>query len=454
MKTIDEPKKHIDNLWGKQRVCETEVYRLMHYVIRVDHDDKVLLHNVVTGRLVELDQDETKVLDKLPMKYSPEMEQLVAEHYFVPEGFNEYKSVKQLRLICQKRPSGTAINHYTILPTTFCNARCFYCYESDYPHVQMSEETANKLIDYIVEHCEGKEVSINWFGGEPLVGIQRIDQISQGLKDRDVKFTSSMVSNGYLFDEATVERAADLWKLQRVQITLDGTEETYNRVKAYVNVKDNPFQRVLNNIDLLSAKKIHVNIRLNMDFYNQDDIKVLIEELGKRYSDNNSVTVYLNMLFNNAGFEPVCHSYDDMIELNSIIHEYTERLRELNLSFDNMRYLNLAITQCMADNPHSIMIQPDGSFCRCEHENINDAYGNLDDGITDQQKLKKWEQTVEPSENCPNCEMFPACYHLSSCMNGDIPCTKKFQETNLEKQKERIRTLYIHKMEGKKNEEV
>ena len=454
MKTIVEPKQYIRKLWGKQRIKETDIYRLMRYVLRVDHDGKVLLHNVVTGQLAELGQEEAKALEKLPTVYAPELEQLVSEHYLVPEGFDEYKSVQQLRKILRLRPTGSAINHYVILPTTFCNAHCFYCYESDYPRVHMTEETASRLIDYIDEHREGKDVTINWFGGEPLVGIQRIDQISQGLKDRGIAFSSSMISNGYLFDEEIVERSIDLWKLNRIQITLDGTEDTYNRVKAYVNIRDNPFQRVLRNIDLLSSKKIQVNIRLNVDYYNKDDILKLIEELGERYSQNQFVSVYLNMLFNDQGYEPVKHSYDDLIALSNLIQDYTGRLKELRMSFDNLNDLHLLYGQCMADNPSTVMIQPDGSFSRCEHESILDSYGNLEEGITDPEKLEKWKEAIEMSDYCPQCDIFPACYHLRCCMNSDLPCTEPLRLNALKKQTERILATYIHKMEVEKNEGV
>ena len=457
MKTIVKPKDHVEKLWGRQRIDETGTYRLMHYVLQVEHEDKVLLHNVVTGQLVELEKEEQELLEKLPMKYSSGMEQLVTDRYLVLEGFDEYKSVKQLRLVYrtnQVNASGKHINHYVILPTTFCNAHCFYCYESDYPRVQMSAETADKLIEYIDGHRDGKDVILQWFGGEPLVGIQRIDQISQGLKDRGIKYSASMISNGYLFDEASVERAADLWKLTRVQITLDGTEETYNRVKAYVNVKDNPFQRVLRNIDLLSGRKIHVNIRLNIDFYNKDDIRQLIEELGERYASNDFVTVYLNMLFNDEGYEPVNHSHDDIVQLMNIINDYTKRLIELKMAFEDQKPLHLVFSQCMADNPHAVMIQPDGSFCRCEHETIHDRYGSLDDGVTDPQKLVKWREAAEHSEKCPECAIYPACYSLKHCINNDLPCIDSFRMNNLEKQKKRVKNLYVHKMEVEKDEKV
>ncbi len=453
MRTILAAKESIAKLWGHPKPKDT-AYRLMKYLLRVEVEEGVLLHNCVTGHLILMTNEEAEFLTNLPANPTEPMQELIADHFLVPEGFDEYKSVNQLRKIYRSRSTGKAINHYVILPTTFCNAHCFYCYESDYPRVHMTEETANRLIDYIDEHREGKDVTINWFGGEPMVGIQRIDQISQGLRDRGIPFTSSMISNGYLFDEKIVERAKELWKLQRVQITLDGTEDTYNRVKAYVNVQDNPFQRVLRNIDLLSSREIHVNIRLNVDFYNQDEIRKLIEELGEKYSGNKFVTVYLNMLFNDQGYEPVHHSYDDMLALADFNADCTDRLKEMKLAFDNMKYLHLSFSQCMADNPHTLMIQPDGSFCRCEHENILDRYGSLEEGVTDPQKLDRWKEMMEPSDNCPECPIYPACYHLRHCMNSELPCIEKFQVNALEKQKERILAMYGNKMEADENEGI
>ena len=454
MQTIVNPQKNILELWGKQRVQMYDDYRFMKYVLRVDYNETVLLHNMITGQLVALDEDEINVINNLPTSYSSIIEQLVTDRYLVPLDFEEYKSVNQLRKIFQIQPDKSYINHFVILPTTFCNARCFYCYESDYPHVHMTEETAQKIIDFINVHRKEKEVSINWFGGEPLVGIQRIDQIAKGLQDLNIPFSSSMVSNGYLFDEHVVDRCVDLWNLRRIQITLDGTEKVYKRVKAYVNIQDNPFQRVLRNIDLLSNKNVQVNIRLNIDFYNKDDIQELIELLGKHYSGNKFISVYLNMLFNDAGFEPVNHSYDDMIVLSDLINKYTDRVKELNLAYDNLNPLHLMSSQCMADNPHSIMIQPDGSFCRCEHENILDGYGNLDEGITDFAKLDRWKELLEPSKNCPDCSLYPTCYRLKNCMNADMPCIEKFQLRNINKQKERIIAMYVHHKEVKVNESI
>ncbi len=453
MKTIIPKKDSIARLWGNPKPKDT-VYRLMNYLLRVDTDDGVLLHNNVTGHLVKLTDEEAESLHKLPSKPTECLEELISNHFLVPEDFDEYRSVIQLRKILQSQSTGEAINHFVILPTTFCNARCFYCYESGYPHVHMSEETADKIIDYIAEHHKDKKVKLAWFGGEPLLGIQRIDRISQGLKDRDIPFYSSMISNGYLFDEDIVRKSAELWKLEYVQITLDGPETVYNKVKAYAKVDDNPYKRVHRNIELLSRNKITVAIRLNLDLYNKKDIEELIEELGKRYSGNEYVRVYLSILYSEVGFEPVHRTDKEYIELLQIYDTFVDRLLELGIGQDRRRIPVLRHQQCMADDPHSLLIQPDGSFCRCEHESVNESYGNLTDGIINPLKQKQWTESIDKSELCPTCCMYPYCYLLKGCLGHGEPCSKGVQQNFQKRHIDRLRLIYQKSQEERENETV
>lgn len=453
MKTILEAKKSIAQLWGAPKPKDT-VYRLMNYLLQIDADDGILLHNNVTGHLVKLTDEEAKEIRNLPIKPTEHCTELIANHFLVPVDFDEYRSVKQLRKVFQNRSNGETINHFVILPTTYCNARCFYCYESGYPHVHMTKETADKVIEYIVAHRKDKKVRLAWFGGEPLLGIERIDQISQGLKDRDIPFYSSMISNGYLFDEDIVKRCVELWKLEQVQITLDGNEEVYNKVKAYVNAGDNPYQRVHRNIELLSKKKISVVIRLNLDFYNRQAILELMEELAQRYLGNEHVRVYLSLLYNDQGFEPIHHNDDEYLELLEIYDDYTQRLLELGMAQDRRRAPYLITRQCMADDKYSVMIQPDGSLCRCEHECVNDSYGSITEGVKDPLKPKQWMVTVDRSEQCPNCCMYPFCYLLKGCLGADVPCTEGVQQNFQKKHIDKLKNVYQKSQEDEKNERI
>jgi len=228
-------------MWGKQKPKDTE-YRLMKYHLRTECEDGTLLYNVITGQMVLLTADETAALDSLPTKPTETLTGLIEDHFLVPTDFNEKKSSDQLRALLRKLDRRTAITGYTILPTTCCNARCFYCYEADYPHRTMTKETADKLVSYMAEHCgEQKKVSIGWFGGEPTLCVDRIEQICDGLTEKGIEYSASMISNGYLFTKELAKTAREKWKLHSIQITLDGTEEVYNKTKAYVSVKDNPY---------------------------------------------------------------------------------------------------------------------------------------------------------------------------------------------------------------------
>lgn len=120
--------------------------------------------------------------------------------------------VRFIRRTMQKKPEH--ITNYVIFTTTDCNARCFYCYELGRSRIPMSVETAHKAADYISAHCGGENVSIQWFGGEPLFNKNIIDIISSDLAAKGVEYTSIMISNGYLFDDATVKQAVKLWKLK------------------------------------------------------------------------------------------------------------------------------------------------------------------------------------------------------------------------------------------------
>ena len=94
----------------------------------------------------------------------------------------------------------------------------------------MDRETADRVISYIKEHCGGQQVKLSWFGGEPLVNHKVIDQICNGLRNDGIPYESRMISNAYLFDDTIVAKAADLWNLKNIQITLDGTEVVYNHI--------------------------------------------------------------------------------------------------------------------------------------------------------------------------------------------------------------------------------
>ena len=102
-----------------------------------------------------------------------------------------------------------------ILPTTTCNARCFYCFEQGMEYRKMSRKTVEDVLRFILEHKpkEHKKIHIHWFGGEPMCAADNIDRICDGLDEAGIEYTAEMTSNGSLFDEESVKKASEKWKV-------------------------------------------------------------------------------------------------------------------------------------------------------------------------------------------------------------------------------------------------
>ena len=294
MQTILPPSDNVLKILGKAKASE-KGYRLLKYVLTKPCDDGVLLFNVLTREMLLLTDEEYSALDRLS--------NLRDKWFMVPQTLEDKKYADQVQFIrktIHKKPQH--ITGYTIFTTTDCNARCFYCYEMGRSRISMSVETAHKAADYIAKHCGGEKVKLSWFGGEPLFNKQVIDVICGDLSEYGIEYKSNMISNAYLFDEETVNRAVNVWKLKWVQITLDGTEEVYNRSKAFI-YKDgkNPYQIVMANIGRLLDAGIRVFVRMNMDEHNAENLFELAEELHERFADKKGLYAYSHVLIEFSG---------------------------------------------------------------------------------------------------------------------------------------------------------
>ena len=290
MKIIIPTTPLIEQMIGQQKRTDGERYRLMTYVVQQPVDDGLLLYNTLTCSLLLLTPDEAADITA--------QRELIDHWFLVPEAHDDRKLCRQVRqMAALLTPAPKVVTSYTILPTTGCNARCFYCYEQGTRPVTMTAETASRVARYIVAHRGDEKITLRWFGGEPLVNAKVIDLICTELNGQGVPFRSEMITNGYLFDADMVQRAKNLWQLQKVQITLDGTAQTYNRVKAYVYQGVNAFERVLENIGQLIAVGIRVLIRLNVDKHNIGEIAELAELLHQHFGSNEHLSVYSHELF-------------------------------------------------------------------------------------------------------------------------------------------------------------
>lgn len=423
MVSVIEPQTTISNIWGKQKIDGNAIYRLMKYILRFDYCGNVYLHNVVTGHLVMLSQYEELILNKLPTIYSPMLNELIVSHFLVPEEYDEHQQVVNLRSILWKLHdihSSKNITYYTILPTTECNARCWYCFEHGVSPATMSDATVDDTVRFITEHCGGEKVTIRWFGGEPTVAVRQIDQICNGLKLNNIEFASIITSNGYLLDEALICKAKNLWNLKSAMITVDGTETNYNKIKNYVNSNGSPYKTVLGNIKCLIDNQIYVGLRMNFTRSNYDDFALLLDDVLRLCSTSPYLQVYSHQV--NADYTFVGED-EKAIELEEW---YSNKILELNnLSRDKGLYKAkkelpcLYYLMCEAASDNAVVITPQGNLVSCGEQLGNDQIkGNLKEGITNPEIVQSWKQFVD-FKKCDNCPLFPSCPSMLKCTGKD-----------------------------------
>lgn len=439
---------------NEQKISKT-TYRFIKYVHKLSVDDGILLYNILTHELLFLDNNEKYLIDSVESSVS---DYLIKNWFLVPRDFNDIEFIEQVETITSMIKNiytAPKIRTFTVLPTTDCNARCFYCFESGCKHIYMKEKTAQDVAQYIIDNKADGKIRIRWFGGEPLCNTKVIDIICNELISNKVDFDSTMVSNSYLFDENLVKHAKENWRLKMVQVTLDGTEDVYNKVKSYI-YKDvtSPYKRVLNNIEYLLKAGIIAKIRLNMDMHNYDDLYTLTQQLLERFSEYDNFCIYPHTLYLDSCEEVTQQTEQDIINLEKICNRLYDIIKSNNKHKKSEPLLlkNRRMTHCIADSDDAIVILPNGNLGKCEHFMDDHFIGSIYSKKIDYNMLNNFKKMVLVWEKCNDCDLRPMCYHSNECTNRDRLCYEDKVRRKIEGIEKEMMTIYNNFKEKNHNE--
>ena len=446
MKQILAPMGVMRSLASQQRYAPEADYRRASFCLELPVEDGVLLYHTLSGEMLWMTKAE---YDRANTDESLKIE-LVRKRFMVPVGFDEKRYADQVKTVAGLlRKEKSAVTEFTVFTTLDCNARCFYCYEKGRPRPYMTDAVARDVADYMLRVSRGEKTSLRWFGGEPLLNVRVIDIISSALKESGTSFTSSMVSNGYLFERPIIQRAKTEWNLQKVQITLDGTEPVYNRTKAFAEAAGNPFQKVLGSIGMLLEAGIHVSVRLNMHRNNVEDLHQLIQELSLRFSGKEQFRVYAALLRDPLG-----------TFIGWEQQEVLEAFRELNRSLLELRLRKPGklpekpkIDYCMACRDGSVTVLPNGDLGKCEHFSESELLGSIYSDQQDETVISAWKETIDCTDTCRSCPCYPQCNLLKKCPYVSNVCTEIDRQMRLDELKEQVYFAYWTSIEKEKRGE-
>ena len=432
MRLLSPPDKFVMDMLGSVTPIQhgTKI-RPSQFAVPFTIQDRHLLVNILTRLVIELPEPLPLFQEPHTIVYDPTqkyIETLYYTRFLVEEKTNEpalySRLIKTLRLLAPKPKNET--NAFTIIPTTACNARCFYCYEEGVRYKSMRPEIVEKTIQHILEHSHRDErIICNWFGGEPLMGEAVIDRICEALREHGLDYGSDMISNASLFTESIVEKAVRDWKLFHVQITLDGQKDEYLRRKNYRPSSKEPYESVISAIEMLADKGVRVDIRLNADTENIEGLFHLVDELDGRFSKKELISVYPSDIYECASTTTTRYNKGQLTHLYDSIDRLMEHIHDKGLN-QSMFPMRLRTHRCMADLPTGApVISPTGGLFCCEHITDVPCLSTLNDYtkfLEGKQNFVHYDRLEKKS--CRTCPLLPECTDFSSCPTKYSDCRR------------------------------
>ncbi len=136
--------------------------------------------------------------------------------------------------------------------TDQCNMRCSYCaYSGGYANTRvhsnasMPWRTAQAAIDYFLSHRVRGQAELSFYGGEPLLEPELLQQCMAYTYDRAPEVTFGATINGTLLTDETIDLLAR--RNVRLLISLDGPEALHDRERRLIGGQPT-FARILDNV--------------------------------------------------------------------------------------------------------------------------------------------------------------------------------------------------------------
>jgi uncharacterized protein len=351
-------------------------------------------------------------------------EELVRSLFLVPEDLDELALIR--RHSEAVRFAGRQLG-LVITPTMGCNFACHYCYEEK-TDTYLGEEDQQRLVALVGERLATyDELSVQWFGGEPLRGLPIIQRLSREFlrlcAEGNKPFSATLVTNGF---ELTGEVAEELRRLglKRVQITFDGDRELHDRTRTERG-GNGSFDRIVQNILAMPAS-LELDVRVHVSPFSMPSVERLITRLAEFQLQDRITAVYFAPLFNyrvgmpGKAYRPDGRRFATSAEFAAMQVRLLRQLHEAG--FRTKDWLDVSYGICTAVRADTIVVDASAALLKCYKDvgNSPAAYGTLAAGANDPAKERQWLDVQIPRDD--ECR---ACKFLPVCLGG---CTKQWQE--------------------------
>lgn len=294
-----------------------------------------------------------------------------------------------------------------IMPTEKCNFRCKYCYE-DFLKGKMKPHIVKKIKAYLhLRLPELKQITLSWFGGEPLLAYDVIKDIQKFVlenKNTNTLFESDVTTNGYLLSNAMFLQLSTLG-VKMYSISLDGIGSIHNNTRTHIKASIDTFSKIWDN--LLQIKSSSVSCRIMVRIHHHPNNMHNILEL---------VNLLNETLFIDPRFFPFIEPISDFCGGYDVPYYTTKKHADENTAIirtmlNSTERFNFDDYICYAASPNNLIIRQDGTLAKCTvalNSDLNHIGHINEDGTLhlDSDKIALWSQGLRKGDNkfnaCPN----------------------------------------------------
>jgi len=410
-----------------------------NFVFKLDNGSH-MAYNTVSGAFVSISDDNYEVVTHLlenPNQYISKngdedklVESAKRARFIIKEDIDELQNIIFLTNLMKY---STDVFQLTIMPTLDCNYKCPYCYENPEKGNMTSDAQRGLSLWVDKKLVSTKYLSVGWFGGEPLMAIKVMRNLTKKFKQScekyHVEYSSSITTNGYFINNKFISEIKDL-SINNVQVTLDGPPDCHDKRRILKNNRGT-FNRIIKNLMNMCEKNedVLITMRVNYDVESYDRIPELfqyIPEIVKQRS-----RIYFRQTFPPPtwwdAIEPVKKSN---IPKSS---KQLDSIRLLRLAQDNgfkvfITNISPVAGYCEADYVNSFVVDPNCTLHKCtvafdeKHKIGNITHEGKE--IIDVQMLSQWMLRDTYSKSiCKDCKILPVC--MGGCGFNDLCSTGK-----------------------------
>lgn len=396
---------------GDNIIMYNTLYATYVFVRKSNYNDLISLYNNIREGNACISNPYIQMLHDAKMVWFPD------DNY---EEENELLNTKYESAVNSKNSLNVII-----LPTEKCNFRCVYCYENFF-NGKMKQNVVDKTKELIGSLLpQYKSLYISWFGGEPLLALDVISDISEyalkKCKCMKKPYYSYITTNGYLLTLDVVKELLK-WHVMKFQVTIDGCEETHNSKRKLVN-GDGTYRQIIENLigirDNIKTQTIKVIVRVNVTDENSMNE---IESIKNIFCDDPRFVFNIQPVFGKNELEPNVTNSDS---------KYYELLKHC----DDNEFGELTANEqiCYAAKSNTIMVRSDGTIGKCT-VNLDDPENNFGNVCAIHSKDYRpanfdYKKKIEcNSQVCVDCCLYPICFGIQCPARYKQACAKIYKK--------------------------